>query len=153
MCPIRITETSTDRALRVVRATGGRVTSSTRTVISLLADSEEHLTADDLIAEVERRLPGVAPSTVYRLIQRLSELDLVEHVHTSVGPPIYHLHERSHAHLVCNGCGGIFDIPDEHLTGLTQTLTEQFEFTLEPHHSALVGYCKVCAPQRAHHAH
>jgi len=146
-------ENAGDRALRVVRAAGGRVTSCTRTVVATLADSTDHLTAEDLIAEVESRLPGVAASTVYRVIQRLSELDLVEHVHTSVGPPIYHLHERGHAHLVCNGCGVISDISDRHLNGLTQTLTRQFEFTLEPRHSALVGYCRDCAPRRAHLAH
>jgi Fur family transcriptional regulator, ferric uptake regulator len=122
-------------------------------VISALADSDDHLTAEDLIAEVERRLPGVSPSTVYRLIQRLSDLDILEHVHTSVGPPIYHLHEHSHAHLVCNGCGGIFDIDDQLLNDLTRTLERELEFTLEPHHSALVGYCKTCAANRRRHVH
>ena len=122
-------------------------------VIAVLAEGDDHLTAEDLITEVEARLPGVAPSTVYRVIQRLSELDLIEHVHTSVGPPIYHLRERSHAHLVCTGCGTITDIPDEHLAALRRTLTREFEFTLVRHHSALVGYCKACGPQHSHHSH
>ena len=119
----RITETATEHALRVVRESGGRLTSPTRTVIAVLADRDDHLTAEDLIHEVETRLPNVAPSTVYRVIQRLSELELIEHVHTSVGPPIYHLREHGHAHLVCNGCGTITDISDDHLAAL-QRATE-----------------------------
>jgi Fur family transcriptional regulator, ferric uptake regulator len=171
MAPDRITETAADRALRVVRASGGRLTSPTRTVVAVLASGDDHLTADDLITEVEARLPGVAPSTVYRVIQRLSELELIEHVHTSVGPPIlseleliervhtsvgppiYHLRESGHAHLVCNGCGTILDIADEHLDALQEALSREFGFTLAPHHSALVGYCKECDARAVGHSH
>ncbi len=147
------TDSPTERALRVVRASGGRVTSSTRMVIDLLADTPDHLTAEDLIAEVEGRLPGISPSTVYRVIQRLTELDVVEHVHTSVGPPIYHLREHGHAHLVCNGCGKILDIADTHLDDLRTALSGSFGFTLDPHHSALVGRCDRCAPSHSGHHH
>ena len=122
-------------------------------VIDVLAATPDHLTAEDLIAEVEGRLPGISPSTVYRVIQRLTELDVVEHVHTSVGPPIYHLREHGHAHLVCNGCGRILDIADEHLHDLRNTLEISFGFTLDPHHSALVGHCASCEPANAGHHH
>jgi Fur family ferric uptake transcriptional regulator len=149
----RITETSTDRALRIVRESGGRLTSPTRAVVAVLAESDEHLTADDLIAVIGERLPGVAPSTVYRVIQRLSELDLIEHVHTSIGPPIYHLREHGHAHLVCNGCGAITDIADDRLNVLRAALRKDFDFTLSPHHSALVGYCGACTAAAVQHTH
>lgn len=153
MEPDRITESAADRALRVVRESGGRITSPTRAVIAVLADGDDHRTADDIIAELETRLPGVAPSTIYRVIQRLSDLDLIEHVHTSVGPPIYHLRERGHAHVVCNGCGSITDIGDEHLMSLRQVLALEYGFALSPHHSALVGFCSDCAAGPVTHTH
>lgn len=146
----RITETSADHALRVIREAGGRLTNTTRTVIAVLGEGDEHLTAEDLITEVERRLPSVAPSTVYRVIQRLGELDLIEHIHTNVGPPVYHLRDRGHAHLVCNVCGTIIDISDDHLAALQKTLLKQFGFTLSTHHSALLGHCTNCTPTHHH---
>lgn len=148
--PVR--EPAAERALRVVRASGGRLTAPTRMVIDSLADSSVHLTAEDLINEVEGRLPGISPSTVYRVIQRLTELGVVEHVHTSVGPPIYHLRENGHAHLVCNVCGHITDIADGELAELRQTLSGTYGFTLDAHHSALVGRCDSCAPARPEQA-
>jgi len=145
VAPSRITENAGDRALRVVRESGGRLTSPTRAVIAVLAAGDDHRTADDLIAEVESRLPGVAPSTVYRVIQRLTELELIEHVHTTVGPPIYHLRDHGHAHVVCNSCGTIVDIPDDYFAGLQATVHRELGFTLAPHHSALAGFCRTCA--------
>ena len=47
-----------------IRAAGGRLTVPTRVLISILASSDGHLTADDLIDAVEERIPGVSPSTI-----------------------------------------------------------------------------------------
>ena len=47
-----------------------------RAVVSILLDSDRHPTADDLIVEVERRIPSIAPSTIYRVLSRLDELDI-----------------------------------------------------------------------------
>ena len=60
-----------------------------RAVVSILLDSDRHPTADDLIVEVERRIPSIAPSTIYRVLSRLDELDIIEHVHSGTGPAFY----------------------------------------------------------------
>jgi len=128
-----------------IRRSGGRLTSPTRTVVAILVDSDRHLTADDLIAEADRRLPGIAPSTIYRVLQRLDEIGVVEHVHAGTGPIFYHLRERGHAHLVCNSCGAITDIPDSVLDDLADAVHDAYDFTIEPHHAALLGRCARCA--------
>lgn len=132
-----------------IRRTGGRLTSPTRTVVAILVDSDRHLTADDLIAEADRRLPGIAPSTIYRVLQRLDEIGVVEHVHAGTGPLFYHLRERGHAHLVCNGCGSITDIPDTVLDQLAAAVRDAYGFTVEPHHAAILGRCARCAGRSA----
>jgi Fur family transcriptional regulator, ferric uptake regulator len=128
-----------------IRSAGGRLTVPTRTVVSILLEGDGHLTADDLIAEVERRTPGIAPSTIYRVLQRLDEIDVIEHVHSGTGPAFYHLRERGHAHLVCNECGTIIDIPDSVLHDVARTVRRTYDFTVEPHHAALLGRCGQCA--------
>jgi Fur family ferric uptake transcriptional regulator len=128
----------------VIRAAGGRLTVSTRTLVTILLGSDRHLTADDLIAEVNRRAAGIAPSTIYRLLQRLDELGVIEHVHSGTGPTFYHLREHGHVHLVCNQCGAVIDVPDSVFVGLSRDVQRAYDFTIEPHHAALLGRCARC---------
>lgn len=136
----------------IVRASGGRLTAPTRAIVSILASTDDHLTADDLIAAVERRVPGVAASTVYRVIQRLGEIDVIEHVHSGSGPAFYHLRAHGHAHLVCNTCGAVTDIPDTTVDAFAASVREQFGFTIDAHHSALLGRCAKCSKPRRRRA-
>jgi Fur family ferric uptake transcriptional regulator len=144
MAGVRITEPEEDRIHDLIRDAGGRLTVTTRTVVAILLDGGGHLTADDVIAEAERRTPGIAPSTVYRVLQRLDELGAVEHVHSGHGPTFYHLRKGGHAHLVCSQCGAIIDIPDRMLGGLAQTVRRTYDFAIERHHTALIGRCASC---------
>ena len=127
-----------------LRRSGGRLTDPTRVLVAIFVGTDEHLTADDLIAEVHRRSPGTAPSTVYRLLQRLEQLRIIEHVHSGSGAAFYHLSERGHAHLVCTGCGRVIDVPDAAFEQLSNASRAAYDFTIEPHHSAVLGQCGSC---------
>ena len=139
-----LTEPAADRIYDAIRRAGGRITVPTRMVVAVLVDTDRHLTADDIIAEVERRTPGVAPSTVYRVLQRLDELEIVEHVHSGTGPTFFHLREQGHAHLVCNECGSIIDLPDGLFDSLARAVDRAYDFSLQTHHAALLGRCSRC---------
>lgn len=137
-----------ERVLERVQRSGGRSTVPTRLVVTILSETEHHLTADDLINEIERRAPGIAASTVYRVLQRLDELDLVEHVHSGAGAAFYHLREHSHAHLVCTECACVVDLAEPAsgaLRLLRDIALDAHGFTLDPHHAALLGRCQRCS--------
>ena len=129
-----------------IREAGGRITQSTRLVVDILERSDAHLSADDLIDEVARGAPGVAPSTVYRVLQRLDQLQIVEHVHSGAGPAFYHLRHRGHAHLVCEVCGAVVDIGEQLLDSIAETALRQHGFAVRRRHAAVLGSCASCAP-------
>jgi Fur family ferric uptake transcriptional regulator len=131
-------------AYAAIRASGGRVTVATRALLDVLLESDQHLAADQLIATVQRRAPGISPSTIYRGLQRLDEVGVVEHVHSGAGPAFYHLRRRGHAHLVCHRCGRVVDIPDQLLASVGRTMQRRYGFTVDPHHAALLGQCGSC---------
>ena len=133
-----------EEIFEIIRERGGRVTAPTRLVVSVLVETDAHLTADDLIAAVTRRKRGIAPSTVYRVLQRLGDLGIVEHVHPGDGPAFYHLRAFGHAHLVCHRCNAVIDIADGALTGLAKRVDEAHGFALDTHHAALLGLCAKC---------
>jgi Fur family ferric uptake transcriptional regulator len=130
----------------LIRRAGGRLTGPTRSVVSILLAAERHLTAEDLIAEVTGRSRGIAPSTVYRVLQRLDELGILGHVHSGVGAAFYHLRSRPHAHLVCTLCGTVIDVPTAAFEQLSEASRTSYDFTIEPHHSAVLGRCGSCTP-------
>ena len=128
-----------------VRAGGGRITQPTRIVVDILETSSAHLSADDLIVEFGRRAPGVAPSTVYRVLQRLDQLQIVEHIHSGAGPAFYHLRHRGHAHLVCEDCGIVLDVSDHLLDAIADRALHERGFVVRRRHAAVLGRCASCA--------
>jgi Fur family ferric uptake transcriptional regulator len=137
------TSRSTERADHVVerlRAQGERITTSRRTIIELLASTDDHLTVEGVADRVQAEHPEIHLSTVYRTLETLEQWGVVEHVHLGHAPPVHHLAD-AHPHLVCETCGRVADIPVAMLEDLTTRLREEFGFELHATHFALMGTC------------
>ena len=129
-----------------LRARGVRVTSARRALLAALVDSDDHhLTAQDLSDAVQKAVPDVHLSTIYRSLDSLEELGLVDHVHFAHGRAVYHLADEPHQHLVCEACGAVVEVPDDVFAELAATLRRAYGFALRPHHFAVIGRCKRCA--------
>lgn len=131
--------------LALLRARGGRVTSARRAIIAALLDAANHVTADELASAVQAAQPDVHLSTIYRCLDALEELEVVDHVHLGHGRAVYHLADERHQHLVCSVCGAVVEVPDEVFDDLTARLVDEFGFRLEPGHFAVPGRCGACA--------
>src|SRR5690349_3222508 len=121
--------TATEIVLARFREAGGRVTTARRLVVRALLDAESHVTADDLAALVRASHPEVHLSTVYRTLESLEALGLVEHTHLGHGPAVYHV-GGAHQHLLCEQCGAIFDLDASCVAPLRDELREREGFEL-----------------------
>ena len=121
------------------------MTAARRAIVTALLESANHVTADDLTAAVQRAHPDVHESTIYRCLDALEELEVVDHVHLGHGRAVYHLADERHQHLVCSACGAVVEVPDEVFDELTARLEAEFGFRLEPGHFAVPGRCAGCA--------
>ena len=140
--------TADDRAARILgalRAGGGRITPARRALVEALLGSDGHVTAEDLAAAVQRSHPDVHQSTIYRTLDALEELGVVDHVHLGHGRAVYHLADDPHQHLVCEVCGHVIEVPDDAFAGLSDQLQRDYAFTLRPNHFAVLGRCAGCA--------
>ena len=135
----------TDGALDAIRSSGGRITETKRSVIEILVAANEHLSAEAVTAVVHQTTPGVAPSTVYRILEELVRLKLVEHSHAGRGPVTYHLGTHDHGHLVCQECGLITEAEPELFETLTSLGLSRHGFVVDAHHFAVLGTCVSCA--------
>lgn len=135
----------TEAILDKLRRAGGRLTTARRAMIATLVSSDDHLTAEELAAAVQRTHPDVHRSTVYRCLEALEEHGIVDHTHLGHGPAVYHLADDQHHHLVCEACGAVIELDDGIFEDLRTRLEAEHRFAIRPHHFALPGRCAGCS--------
>ncbi|MCU1457043.1 MAG: ferric uptake regulator, Fur family [Actinomycetia bacterium] len=134
-----------DRFVDEIRGRGARITPVRRAVLNVLAETHEHLNAEEIAGLVQADHPDVHVSTIYRNLDALEQLGVVEHTHLGHQPAVYHVGEH-HQHLVCEVCGRVIDVPITILDQLADTTRAHYGFVLHPGHFALMGRCAEHAP-------
>jgi Fur family ferric uptake transcriptional regulator len=130
----------------LLRAGGGRSTPVRRTVIKALLDADDHhVTAPELLAAIRRDDPSFQESSLYRTLERLTELGVVRQLHLGPGSAVYHLSAHSHHHLVCDRCGAVEHVAPAVLTALRRRLERDHGFILDTDHVTLTGTCRRCS--------
>ncbi|HEY3237994.1 MAG TPA: transcriptional repressor [Acidimicrobiia bacterium] len=127
-------------------AAGGRRTASRQAIVEAVVGAKGHLTAEQIADEVQARFPSVNLSTVYRTLEALEELRVVDHVHLGHGRAVYHLTDQSHQHLFCENCERVEEVPVTKLRPLFGMLEREYGFELDRRHFAIVGRCRSCRP-------
>ena len=137
---------SVEEALALVRAAGGRVTPARRLLLAALFADREHRTAEELAAEVQTKAPDVALSTIYRNLEELERLGVIDRTPLGRGPAAYHLASAGpvHGHFVCDECGRMIQVPVSVFADLSEVAASRYGFTVDPHRFAVVGRCADC---------
>lgn len=130
--------------LDLLRQNHVRVTVPRRAIIESLVELGPHVTAEELAGHVQARYPEVHESTVYRTLDRLTTLGVVEHVHLGHGRAVYHVPDDGHQHLHCDVCGAVVEAPDELFADLVRAVEQRYGFELDLDHFALGGRCHEC---------
>lgn len=134
-----------------LRARGERMTRPRRAVLTVLADERGHLGAEEVVGRVAAYDPRVHRATVYRTLDALADLGVVQHVHVRRTGTAYHLvRDHGHLHAECQRCGTVQDLPLNLLDGVARVVARDHGFRLAPTHVALSGVCASClAAERA----
>ncbi len=135
-----------EQILTMLRDRGGRVTTSRRAIITSLLRSGGHVTADELTSEIQANFPDIHLSTIYRCLETLQELGVIDHVHLGHGRAVYHLADEAHQHLVCEVCSTVVEVPDAVFAELSASLRSNYGFAIRPRHFAVLGRCANCLP-------
>ena len=137
-----------EELLGEVRQRGGRVTGARRALLEALLEAEgHHLTAQDLAEGVQRAAPAVHLSTIYRALESLEEMGIVDHAHLGHGRAVYHLADEPHQHLVCERCASVVEVPEDVFTDVAAAVRRAYGFEIRAHHFAVVGRCAACAAE------
>lgn len=122
-----------------------RVTEPRRTVAKLVADQPGHFSAADLVAEASARHLGIGRATIFRTLDVLADLDLVERIDLPSGEHAYVACEPSHHHhVVCSRCGRSHDIDDSGLRAVVRDVARRTGYRIDEHRLELFGLCPEC---------
>ena len=115
-----------------------------------------HLTAEEIYDYVRAQYPDIGIATVYRTIQVLSELNLIDKLNLDDGYVRYEISKGSsedachhHHHLICLDCSNVYAFQDDLLETLEERIMETMGFEVVDHEVKLYGHCKACRANKS----
>lgn len=129
---------------RRLRSQGYRITPQRQLVLDAV-NTIRHGTPDEILSEVKKKATGVNLSTIYRALEVLEEVGLVNHAHIGHGAPTYHAVDgHTHIHLACEKCGAVESISADVMEQLVRVLRADRGFEVDVSHVAFHGQCRKC---------
>ena len=128
--------------MRRLDEAGYRSGAARREVIDLLAGEPCAMTA----LEIDRRLDSVGRASVYRTLDQLDQLHLVQRVEIGGDAAGYERvdPEQHHHHLVCEQCGRLSPFADRSLEQTIEAVSQAADFEVAAHDVVLRGRCPDC---------
>lgn len=132
-----------------INAKGVRMTAQRRALIEVIQEAKEHLDAASLLALARRREPGIDRATVYRTIELLKKLRLIDELDLMHLEGEKHYYEvktrREHLHLACFRCGRIEEFSTALFEQLKDEIARQAGFAIRIARLEVGGNCRACA--------
>jgi len=128
-----------------ISARGFRFTEQRRHVYDALMARQDHPTAVEVFMRVKTAMPSISLATVYNCLETLTECGLVKHVHHHREPSRYCPNLAEHAHLFCEGCGSVTDLPLRARRQTKDIWELPTDIVVSQHEVSFRGLCCKCA--------
>jgi Fur family ferric uptake transcriptional regulator len=136
-----------EHASTVLARSGHRWGAARVAVVDVLASHSCCLTARDIADELRARGERTGIASVYRALDLLHELGLVQRLDVGDGTARYEPADPSgehHHHLVCDRCGLVTAFEDERLEQAITALSDRVDHAIDAHDVVLRGACPDC---------
>ena len=142
-------ETSSETSRTVLSVGGLRVTSQRALLLQIIRQGEGHLDADEIYRRAREKQPRLSLSTVYRTLQALKNLGVIEELHFDDSHHHYEVKPTSeHYHLVCLGCGKVVEFHTPLSRYMKRNVDEAKDFEIVNTELRMAGYCPRCRRDR-----
>jgi Fur family ferric uptake transcriptional regulator len=122
-----------------------RMTENRRAILSALARSKAHPTAEEVHRMVREELPRISLGTVYRNLDLLARQGLVHTVNVAGEQRRYDAVLADHHHVVCERCGRIDDVEVRDAQRLEALLVDAKGYRVHGCTLCFTGVCRECA--------
>ena len=121
-----------------------RLTKQRAAVLRALGDGA-HLSAETILERVRAEMPAVSLGTIYRTLDILREIGLVQMFSHGGSAARYEAALEKHHHLLCSGCRSLVNIRAEGLSELAREVAERERFSNIDFSLTIVGRCSECS--------
>jgi Fe2+ or Zn2+ uptake regulation protein len=134
---------------QVINAPGLRITSQRALILDIIRQGQGHLDADEVYRRAREKQPRLSLSTVYRTLQTLKKLGLVEELHFDEAHHHYEVKPSAeHHHLVCLDCGKVIEFNRPLSRYIKKNVPEAKDFDIVDTEVSVSGYCTECRLDR-----
>jgi Fur family transcriptional regulator, ferric uptake regulator len=131
--------------LTQLRSNGYRLTNARKAVVETVAQTTSALNPQEVYEQAKSSCPSLGLVTVYRTLEKLEELDLIQRVHQPDGCNAYLPHAKGHQHLIiCKRCGKARYFEGDNLEALFARVAGEYGYTVSEHWLQLFGVCAEC---------
>ena len=124
---------------------GYRLTAPRRAVAELITENDGHFIAADLASAARRRRIGVSRASLFRTLDLLAELGIVERLDLPSGDHAYvPCAPVHHHHVICSRCGRTLDVEDCGLSEVVAEISRRSGYLIQAHRLEMFGLCHHC---------
>ncbi len=138
-------EKNSELWLKQLQKNGYRLTAARRAVVQAVAASRRALSPVQVYDTARRRYPALGLVSVYRTLEKLEELGLIQRVHQPEGCQAFIAAGQGHQHLLlCQVCGRVTFFEGDDLHALMGSLARRTGYRINEHWLQLFGVCPSC---------
>jgi len=131
-----------------LRQNGLRLTPQRMAVLKAVIGSQQHLSAEEIYAQVRVDYPMIGLATVYKTIAMLKDMgEIVALNFDNQGARYDGSGQDPHPHFICNRCHAIIDLDDESLQNLSATIAANTGYHITDYRLDFFGLCPNCQSQ------
>jgi Fe2+ or Zn2+ uptake regulation protein len=131
--------------LEQLRDNGYRITAARRAVVETVQTATRALTPIEVYGLARKKDRALGLVTVYRTLEKLEELHLIQRVHQPMGCQAFISAGHGHQHLLlCQGCGQVEFFEGDDLDALMRSIAKKTGYQIKEHWLQLFGLCANC---------
>jgi Fe2+ or Zn2+ uptake regulation protein len=131
--------------LTQLQENGYRLTDARRAVVKVIQKSTRALTPVQVFDSARKKYAALGLVTVYRTLEKLEELHLIQRVHQPQGCQAFIAATHGHEHLLlCENCGQVKFFEGDDLNELITTISKKTGYQIREHWLQLFGLCQNC---------
>ena len=131
--------------IEALRIKGYKATPQRIAICRIALHSREHPSALSIYDEVKKVHPTVSLATVYKTLQVLRDLDLVQELNFPIGQARFDSYMKPHVNLICLQCGNITDLDDLTTREIANRVAAATKFKPNGQRIDVYGICQKCS--------
>jgi Fur family peroxide stress response transcriptional regulator len=131
-------------AIEALRKKGYKATPQRIAICRFALQDRGHPTAQRIHDEVKKIHPTVSLATVYKTLQVLEELNLIQELNFPKGQARFDSYMKPHMNLVCLQCGNIKDLDELTTREIVERVATTTKFTATGQRLDVYGICQKC---------